>query len=604
MTTMPSTHPADAGTDPIAEAVPRRWFCLTMLFWLVTSLALIGWKWGSIHWFALGDTDDNMRMSQVRALLAGQGWFDLRQHKLDPLFGGANIHWSRIVDLPIAGLILALKPVLGGALAEKWAAGIAPLIPFGVALWAGALATRRLVAPAAFALASAILLCAPNTMGMWMPLRIDHHGWQLALLMLAVAAIADRNRVRGGWVLGVSSAISIAIGLEMLPYIALLGGLTALWWVWDRAEAPRLGAYGASLAAGCALGYAGFASWDNRLPVCDALSPVWLSAALFGGGLMVALAFLRAEDRRVRLGCAVVAALLVAGGFALAWPQCLARPEHVSPELYQLWLKNVREAKPIYAQSWRVAVPMTALPVVGVVGSLYALRRAWGTDRAAPWGMAALLTIAAFGLLLWQTRAAPAAQMLAVPGATALGWGLMRWLLGRRRALVRVAGAATTFLLVSGLIVSLAVKEIPAPKPSAYRKAVRQANAKCPTLPALRPIAGLPATTILTFVDLGPRLITVTHHSAIGGPYHRNGAAIIDIHHAFRSADPEVAHQVMRRHGATLLLICPGMSESTIYASEAKKGFYTQLDHGHVPGWLVPVPLPKGSPYKLWRRIG
>ena len=63
-----------------------------------------------------------MRMMQVRGLLHGQGWFDLRQYRLNPPFG-ANIHWSRLVDLPIAGLILALRPLLGGAGAERWAVG-------------------------------------------------------------------------------------------------------------------------------------------------------------------------------------------------------------------------------------------------------------------------------------------------------------------------------------------------------------------------------------------------------------------------------------------------------------------------------------------------
>ena len=50
-------------------------------------------------------------LRQVRALLGGQGWFDLRQHRFDPAHGGANIHWSRLVDLPLAGLILLMKPL-------------------------------------------------------------------------------------------------------------------------------------------------------------------------------------------------------------------------------------------------------------------------------------------------------------------------------------------------------------------------------------------------------------------------------------------------------------------------------------------------------------
>ena len=135
------------------------------------------------------------------------------------------------------------------------------------------------------------------------------------------------------------------------------------------------------------------------------------------------------------------------------------------------------------------------------------------------------------------------------------------------------------------------------------RQRVNLANRRCPTLPALAPIGALPPATILTFVDLGPRLIAVTHHAAIAGPYHRAGDAILDVQHSFRATDPEVAHRVMARHGASLLLICPGLSESTVYASEAPKGFFRQLVEGRVPDWLDPVPLPANSPYLLWRRV-
>jgi hypothetical protein len=49
------------------------------------------------------------------------------------------------------------------------------------------------------------------------------------------------------------------------------------------------------------------------------------------------------------------------------------------------------------------------------------------------------------------------------------------------------------------------------------------------------------------------------------------------------------------------VLICPGLSESTIYAAHAKQGFYMQLARGQVPAWLTPVPLPAKSPYRMWR---
>jgi hypothetical protein len=112
----------------IAQAIDRHWRLLVVLVWLGFCAWFIFNKWAEIRFFALGDTDDNMRMMQVRGLLHGQGWFDLRQHRMNPPFG-ANIHWSRLVDLPIAGLILGLRPLLGGPAAERWAGAIAPLLP-------------------------------------------------------------------------------------------------------------------------------------------------------------------------------------------------------------------------------------------------------------------------------------------------------------------------------------------------------------------------------------------------------------------------------------------------------------------------------------------
>ena len=62
-------------------------------------------------------------------------------------------------------------------------------------------------------------------------------------------------------------------------------------WVRSAAEARRLFAYGVTLAGGCAFAFLVFASEANRAPVCDALSPVWLSAMAAAGAVAVLLAW-------------------------------------------------------------------------------------------------------------------------------------------------------------------------------------------------------------------------------------------------------------------------------------------------------------------------
>jgi hypothetical protein len=119
----------------------------------------------------------------------------------------------------------------------------------------------------------------------------------------------------------------------------------------------------------------------------------------------------------------------------------------------------------------------------------------------------------------------------------------------------------------------------------------------------MRPVALQPRGVVFTFIDLGPRLITVTHHDAIAGPYHRNGQAIADVMNAFRGSEPQ-AHRLITKYHSTYLLTCPKSSTTTIFLSETPKGFYAQLDAGKVPKWLAPVQLPKDSPFKMWRVVG
>jgi hypothetical protein len=591
----------------VAHPFFRHWRWMLVLAWLLYVVVAIIARSGQIHSFALADTDDNLRMAQVRAWLGGQGWFDLTQHRFDPAHGGGNIHWSRLVDLPIAGMILLMRPLVGGADAERIAAAVAPLLPLLLLMFALAQTMKRLVHDRGWPLPVIGLLCAYSTIGMFAPLRIDHHGWQLALLAVAVAGMADPRRARGGAVLGIATGLSLAIGLEMLIYLALLGGATVLLWVADRDQRRRLATYAGALVATTGAGYLIFASYANRLPVCDALSPVWLSDAALGGAIMLGLALLRLEGWKARLGAAAVAGAVLAGFHALAWPHCLHRLEGVSPEAAQLWLDHVREARPFYRHSWRLGAMMLALPATGLAGWAFLILRAWkmgpdGRDLLHRTLAVALPSIAAFALLFWQVRAGPAAQMLALPAATApIIFYFGRWM--KSPKLWLHAAAIVLVLTGVGAAVPLVLQLIPAEKKTPMSAKVAVANNRCPMLAALAPVQRQPKGMIFTFIDLGPRIIVATHHDAVGGPYHRNDRAIVDVMKAFRGPEAQ-AHRIIREYRSDYLLICPNMSTATIFMSETPGGFYGQLTKGKVPAWLEPVDLGRNSPFQMWKVVG
>ena len=590
----------DLPIERILALLERHWKLITVAAWLGFCAWFVFVRWSNIHAFALGDTDDNMRMMQVRALLNGQDWFDLRQYRLNPPFG-ANMHWSRLVDLPLAALILLLRPLVGGADAERIAAAVAPMLPYLVLLFGVALTARRLIDRRAFLLPIIAMIVAGLTNSMFMPERLDHHGWQLALLSVSIAGLADPKRVRGGLTLGVSSALSLAIGLEMVIYLALAGAATVLFWVADADQRRRLLAYAVSLGGGTALAFLLFASYANRIAVCDALSPVWLSNALLGSALLVGLAWRTPGDWRVRLALAVGAGIVVAAFHAMAWPHCLTRLEGVSPEVDDLWLSHVREARPIYRHGWQMTTLILALPVTAMIGwGLLGWRNRGDRDLLRRTIAVAVPGMVAMLLLLWQTRTGPAAQLLAVVGATAVVWLLAPAFDRSKRSWVRTLGVVAVALVGFGALVPLGLKLAPAKVPTPREVEIEKANRLCNFIVAYRPIAQQPKGTVFTFLDYSPRLITLTHHNAIMGPYHRNGEQIADVMKAFRGSAEE-ARRIFAKYRADYLLTCPNSSTTTIFLSEARDGCYGQLTRGQVPGWLTPVPLPADSPFKLWR---
>lgn len=592
-----------AAMAPIAPAPPGtsapvrdRWWISFALFWLAACAWLLWSDRAAIATGALPDTDDNLRLLQVRDWLAGQGWFDLRQYRLDPPFG-ADIHWSRLVDLPLAALIRGLVPLLGPAQAEIAAAVIVPLITLGVAMLAAAVIARRTIAPAAWPWAAFVLLMASPVLGMLSSLRIDHHGWQIAALLWTIAGLVDPIRRRGGITAGIAVAASLAIGVEMLPLLAIALGCAALRWIGEAGEAARLRALAPALAGGT------IAAWIAFVPpgagwTCDALSPSWaLPIGLACAGLAVAM---RLPDPTPRGRTIAIGLIAILAGLALAGPtgRCLSDPyAAVDPVARRLWLAVVSESLPLLKQTPETIIGTLILPAIGLIGCGAMLRR---DPRAAVWWAMALLLAGGIALTFLQTRSAVATQALAVPGAAALGWLVRQRIVARRSVLVRVFGTVALMLCVTGLAprIALAVAIGDAPDDPA---AVARERA-CLAPPGLRALDRLPAATLLATIDATPAIIAHSHHRGLAGPYHRNGRAIGDVMTIWAGNDA-TARPLLARHGATHVALCGLGGEGAIYARRAPDGLHARLSRGAVPAWLVRVPL-AGTPWRIYRITG
>src|SRR5258708_6574158 len=136
-----SDFPAAADSSVPAAAISANPKIMIALLWAVVActLAVPVIKDGV---FDAMSTDDAMRLVEVRDLIAGQAWFDLAQHRLDP--PGTPMHWSRVIDAPLAALILMLRPLAGMEGAEAITLTLWPTLLFGAALILVAATARRI----------------------------------------------------------------------------------------------------------------------------------------------------------------------------------------------------------------------------------------------------------------------------------------------------------------------------------------------------------------------------------------------------------------------------------------------------------------------------
>ena len=105
-------------------ALVRRLFLVWVALGLVATLA-------SLELLASQQIrgDDALRLVEVRDLVAGQGWYDLHHYRINPP-EGVITHWSRLVDVPIALVLLILTPLLGAHGAEVAAMVVTmPFVP-------------------------------------------------------------------------------------------------------------------------------------------------------------------------------------------------------------------------------------------------------------------------------------------------------------------------------------------------------------------------------------------------------------------------------------------------------------------------------------------
>lgn len=555
------------------------------------------------------DNDDAMRLVQVRDLLGGQSWFDLTQYRLG-LDGGTLMHWSRLVDLPIAALILAFSQVLPAERAEAAALLIWPLfliLPLFVAVAVGA---RRIGGLPAMPIALGLAALLALTSNRFLPGAIDHHNVQLVLVAVIAAMLVDPRHKPASFALaGLAAAVAIAIGAETSPFVATACLVVAVLWAWHGSGfAPAARAF--ALTVTIAISALFFATVPPRLytmAACDSLSISYYGITAVGGLLLLVTVQLASNaSRRTRFavlmadGAAVLAAALILA------PQCLQNPlNDLDPLLVTLWLDFVIEAQSILQQLRVEPASLGGFYAVGFFAIVVCLLRIVRDDRREIHAILLALILVSWLIALIQLRGAVFANLLSILPLSLLIAELRRNARDDPENMgAGFAFAVTTLLAVPSvwLLVGVFATEGTAGVTQRMKASVGPATSSqdCEAAAALRQLGLLPPTTVVAPSNTGSKILRFTAHRVLSAPYHRNqGGMLTELHIGL--AMPAEAAAFLRGAGATIIAYC-GTDLQTETIRELKPdGLYAALERGEVPTYLEALPRDPNSGLALYR---
>ena len=583
----------------MARFIERHYAWLIFGIWALLSLSLVISSGPNIRSGSGWDPDDQLRLVQLRDFLNGQSWFDNRQYRLNPP-DGAPMHWSRLIELPLAAITLLLTPMFGQTVAEIAASAAVPLLLFGAIIMLLA-RTAGHVAGKTAAISAAIIaaLSAPLIMQL-RPMRIDHHGWQIAMAVLALASLFHGHARKAGLVLGTALAIWLHISLEGAPMSAAFFLFLGWQWLTKPDESARLfWTIGAFALSSLVLFFGTQTQGLGASTYCDTVSPPHVLAILAAAAIMIPGLYIAPQSKLARVLVMATAGGAAAAVLVLRAPECLNGPfSTLDPLVRDYWYVNVQEGMPMWHQDLHtIAFVMTA-PIAGLVSCVVLASEMDKTDRSKLW-VIGFFSLYALVLSLFVTRTiSVATAYAAVPVAALIAYvfGLYRQSKVPKQRIFYVA--VMLFLMVPGSFVVALLNVWPQLKPADDPRSDARLLS-CESAQSVATLSDLPRGRFLVPFDIAPMVLVQTAHSVLASSHHRNEKAMHDHIEIFRSR-PDMAKQLMAARGINYLAVCPDEGELDRYARKHPAGLWGQIAKGHVPDWLEPLPA-KGKGIMVWR---
>lgn len=571
-----------------------------LLIYLVLQYRSLG---GLLADLTLSDNDDEMRLVSVMDFLAGQGWYDTVQYRAMPP-EGLSMHWSRLIDLPLAGLVAFFGLFTAPDTALALTAAVWPVLLLIVFMSITGRVAIQVFGYSAASFAVFAAAATPMLAGTIFPVgRVDHHNVQVICMLVVIASVITPGpSIRRGIIAGLAAALSLAVGLEAIVVLGLAGVVLTVQHVLDHPGATdRLMGYGIALGGAAPLLF--MIQTDPALlavPRCDQLSPPVLgitSAAM----VFAVIAYLGRETVVTKRARGIMAVVMGALVLVVLWSllaPCREGPFSVlPPEIRDLILGNIIESLSIatmFARDPAFAAQLLLPPtLVALIMSWQLIR----TEKGKRQPVAVLLLFTLLGLagMFYQVRASIwGVAVLPLAFGAGMHWAIQHdW--GRLRRTKPVLMSIATILVLypyfatQNPIVAAAFKGAG----QAERPMLSRADQTCSSRDNLAGLNAIAPAGILAPLNLGTKILLYTPHSIFAAPYHRAPEAYWNGTQAFMGSDQDMVGR-LRVIKADYVLVCAGQ----VYGKADSIG--SRLARGEVPAWLQPVDT-GGGPIRLMR---
>lgn len=556
----------------------------------IVFLSLISSNWEQLNSLQLIDNDDYMRYYQFTSWIQEGNWYLNPIDEFNP-GQGQIIHWSRLPDIPLAGITLLIQSWLGQQSAEVLAIIVVPFIYLVFLSLAVCFFTYRIAGDDAAKLSLMMVIFSPIITKFY-PGSIDHHNiqlvfyaWIIALLPFCKLQAKCKNIA---YIQGLFISLSIWVGMENLPVITIL--LFLITAVGYKHSIHYL-QYCRYICTSAFVFTSIFIILNRPLEEFliakfDAISVVCL--VLFGAGILFcSLSVFSLTSQRVRrvnksiiyLMIVIVSMLpsmlfipLIASGFFYNYPELLK----------EYWLDHVIEAKSIiyYTKEGGILNDYNYLLfIIPAIMSILVVNKNKMLTT-----LYVLFMLSLMFPIFWQVRTIYIAILIAIPLQAVLCHLLMRKSHSQfKRVFIILALMPITPVWVSQTIPNYLLTLTQDGNMLLGQQKDDSRNFFKIELLKRNNIKG---NAILAPIDYGAPILALTDNKIIAAPYHRNiigNSTMIEI---FSSTNMRFVRSSIYENKFDYIMLGEDGSSNILLDNSKSNSFVNKLNDGNIPEWL------------------